>query len=113
VLVANSSAFGVPVFFIVGGTSAGSPQWAAIIALANQLARRPLGFLNPAIYKLAHSSAYTNDFHDITTGNNQMPGTPVGFSAGAGWDDASGWGTPNVANFVRDLVACVTSGACS
>lgn len=112
VLVANSSVFGVPVFFIVGGTSAGSPQWAAIIALANQLAGRPLGFLNPAIYKLAHSSAYINDFHDITLGDNQMPGTPVGFSAAASWDDASGWGTPNVANFVRDLVNCVTSGAC-
>ncbi len=113
VLVANSSVFGFPVFFIVGGTSAGSPQWAAIVALANQLAGRPLGFLNPAIYKLAHSSAYSSDFHDITLGDNQMLGTPVGFFASAGWDKASGWGTPNVANFVRDLVACVKSGACS
>jgi subtilase family serine protease len=113
VLVANSSVFGFPVFFIVGGTSAGSPQWAAIIALANQLAGRPLGFLNAAIYKLAHSSTYPNDFHDITVGSNQMPGTAAGFSAGAGWDKASGWGTPNVGNFVRDLVACVNSGSCS
>lgn len=113
VLVANSSVLGFPVFFIVGGTSAGSPQWAAIIALANQAAGRPLGFLNTAIYKLAHSSTYASDFHDITLGDNQMPGTPAGFPAGTGWDDATGWGTPNAANFVKDLVACLKGGACS
>jgi subtilase family serine protease len=113
VLVVNSTILGFPAFFIIGGTSAGSPQWAAIIALANQAAGRPLGFLNRAIYQLAHSAGYANDFHDITLGNNEMPGTPAGFSAAAGWDDATGWGTPNVANFVRDLVACINSGACS
>jgi subtilase family serine protease len=113
VLVANSTILGFPAFFIVGGTSAGSPQWAAIIALANQSAGRSLGFLNPTIYKLAHSSTYASDFHDITMGNNIMSGTTAGFSAGAGWDDASGWGTPNVANFIRDLVACLQSGGCS
>jgi subtilase family serine protease len=112
VLVANSTVLGAPAFFIVGGTSAGAPQWAAIIALANQLAGQPLGFVNPAIYKLAESAAYTNDFHDITIGNNQMPGTIPGFTAGTGWDDASGWGTPNVANLVPDLVACATTAVC-
>jgi len=112
VLVANSSVFGVPVFFIVGGTSAGSPQWAAIIALANQAAGGPLGFLNPAIYKLAQSRAYATDFHDITVGNNRLLGTPVGFSAGTGWDDASGWGTPNVTNLIPDLVKCATTSTC-
>lgn len=112
VLVVNSAVLGEPVFFIVGGTSAASPQWAAIIALANQSAGQPLGFVNPAIYKLAQSAAYANDFHDIQTGNNVMAGTSVGFSAGTGWDDASGWGTPNVANLVPDLVACATTATC-
>ncbi|PYU21595.1 MAG: hypothetical protein DMG32_20250 [Acidobacteria bacterium] len=112
VLVANSSVLGVPVFFIVGGTSAGSPHWAAIVALANQLAGHPLGFLNPAIYKLAQTSAYASDFHDITIGNNQMPGTIPSENAGTGWDEASGWGTPNVANLLPDLVACVTTATC-
>lgn len=112
VLVANSTIAGFPAFFIIGGTSAGSPQWASIIALANQAAGHPLGFLNAAIYKLARSGTYASDFHDITKGNNQMRGTPAGFAAAIGWDDATGWGTPNVANFVRDLVACVKSGAC-
>ena len=104
-----TSFLGSPAFFVVGGTSAGSPQWASIVALANQSAGKALGFLNPAIYGLAHSAAYANDFHDITVGNNQMTGTPVGFSATPGWDDATGWGTPNVANLVPDLVKCATA----
>jgi subtilase family serine protease len=92
-------------FFIVGGTSAGSPQWAAIVALANQLKGGPLGFINPAVYKIGCSGNYGRDFHDITVGNNQLVGTPVGFSATSGYDDATGLGTPNVANLVQDLVA--------
>jgi subtilase family serine protease len=112
VLVANSALLGEPAFFIVGGTSAASPQWAAIIALANQSAGQSLGFLNPAIYKLARSAAYANDFHDITVGNNVMAGTSVGFNAATNWDDASGWGSPNVANLVPDLVACATTATC-
>jgi hypothetical protein len=42
-------------------------------------------------------------FHDITAGNNTVAGSSVGFSAGPGWDDATGWGTPNVANLVPIL----------
>jgi subtilase family serine protease len=103
-------------WFVVGGTSAGSPQWAAIIALANQLSvsqgKGPLGYINPALYKLAKSSAHSSDFHDITSGNNQLAGTPVGFGAGPGYDFATGWGTPNVTNLVGDLVACVKTTAC-
>lgn len=103
-------------FYFVGGTSAASPQWAAIIALANQLSveegHGPLGFVNPGLYQLAQTSSYASDFHDITTGNNQLAGTPVGFSAAAGWDDASGWGTPDVSKLVPDLVACVKTMSC-
>lgn len=112
VLVVNTSVFGVPVFFIVGGTSAASPQWAAIVALANQAAGESLGFINPAIYALGQSGAYATDFHDITAGNNVMPGTSVGFDAGTGWDDATGWGTPDVTKLVPDLVACATTATC-
>ncbi len=105
------SALGSPVFFIVGGTSCGSPQWAAIAALANQLSASqgngPLGFINPALYQLAQSGAYATDFHDIQVGNNQLVGTPVGFTAGVGYDFATGWGTPDVAKLVPDLVKTV------
>jgi subtilase family serine protease len=96
--------------YIVGGTSAGSPQWAAIVALANQKKGGPLGFLNPTLYKVGCSGKYAADFHDITVGNNELAGTPAGFSAKTGWDDATGWGTPNVANLVNDLV---TPPSCS
>jgi subtilase family serine protease len=107
------TALGTPIWFIVGGTSAGSPQWASIVALANQLKGAPLGFLNPALYQVGCSGNYRQDFHDITVGNNQLVGTPVGFSASQGWDAASGWGTPNVANLIADLVtppSCAPSG---
>lgn len=84
------------------GTSAGSPQWASIFALVNQCRANhslgPLGFANPAIYSFAGAG-----FHDITVGNNKMTGTPAGFTAAAGWDDATGWGTPIVANLVPGL----------
>ena len=110
------TALGSPTWFVVGGTSAGSPQWAAIVALANQFSaskgKGPLGYINPALYKLAESSAYSTDFHDMKSGNNQLAGTPVGFNAGPGYDFATGWGTPNVANLVGDLVACVKTAAC-
>ena len=93
-----------PVFYIVGGTSAGSPQWAAIAALADEAAGHPLGDLNPAIYTIGSTpTKYAADFHDITVGDNRLVGTPVGFTAGSGWDDASGWGTPNVTALIADL----------
>ncbi len=89
VLVANSTVLGgVPEFFVVGGTSAATPQWAAIMALANQAAGQPLGFVNPDIYALAQSGYYSSDFHDITVGNKAN--TNVRFSGGTGWDAATG-----------------------
>ena len=106
-VLAAYSALGTPLWVVFGGTSAGSPQWAAITALANQARANagegPLGFLNPRLYALAESGAYATDFHDITVGNNQLTGTPVGFNAGTGYDAASGWGTPDVAKLVNDL----------
>jgi subtilase family serine protease len=108
VLVANSNVVGTDMFFLIGGTSAGAPQWAGILALANQGAGHSLGFVNPAIYKVAMSSAYATDFHDITVGNNKVTGAPVGFNAGPGYDFATGWGTPNVANLIPDLIDAVS-----
>jgi subtilase family serine protease len=98
-------------FYIVGGTSAGSPQWGAIIAVANQYSAAhghgALGYINPALYALAQSSTAARDLHDITVGNNQLLGTPIGYSAAPGYDWATGWGTPNVSNLVPDLVNTV------
>jgi len=53
-----------------GGTSATAPFWAALIALANQYAGHDLGFINPALYRIARGPWYRSAFHDITRGNN-------------------------------------------
>jgi subtilase family serine protease len=100
---------GVPLVFIVGGTSAGSPQWAGIIALANQaranLGKATVGDLNPVLYGIYNSARRSTDFHDITVGNDQLVGSPVGFSAGTGYDLASGIGSPIVDQLIVDLAA--------
>jgi subtilase family serine protease len=85
-----------------GGTSVGAPFWAGLIALADQQAGHPLGFVNPAIYRIARGPLYHQAFHDITTGNNTVvltstspPVTITGYQAGPGWDPVTGWGTPD------------------
>ncbi|MGO9149970.1 MAG: hypothetical protein ACLP41_10935 [Acidimicrobiales bacterium] len=96
--VVTSSAGGGYTISGHGGTSAAAPTWAGIIALADQYAKRHLGFVNPAIYQIARSSQYHQAFHDITVGNNTAefpPETITGYRAGRGWDPVTGWGSPN------------------
>jgi len=86
------------VIVATGGTSAAAPFWAGLIALADQEARRSLGFVNPAIYRIARGPSYHAAFHDITTGNNTVdipPVTITGYQAASGWDPVTGWGTPD------------------
>lgn len=85
-------------YFGIGGTSEGSPQWAGIIADANQLAGHPLGFLNPKLYGI-HKSRL---FHDIVFGANALNGVQ-GYVATNGWDFTTGWGTPDVGKLIRQL----------
>ena len=85
-------------FIGAGGTSAAAPFWAGLIALADQEAGHPLGFVNPAIYRIARGPLYHKAFHDITTGNNTVVlngVTVTGYQAGPGWDPVTGWGTPD------------------
>jgi subtilase family serine protease len=97
--------------WIFGGTSAGSPQWAAITALADQAAHHRLGYLNPALYAIADSALYHYAFHDVTSGNNtvsfQDAGgnivTITGYSAAAGWDAVTGLGSPDAARLISLL----------
>lgn len=97
-----------PSWVPIGGTSAASPQWAAIDAIANQ-ADNQLGFLTPRLYQIYdNATAYASAFHDITTGNNSWDGIP-GYPAGTGWDAATGIGTPDVNNLVTEL-ASTTAG---
>jgi len=87
---------------VFGGTSASSPALAAVIAIIDQVNGGPVGFVTPAIYTLAQSSMYARAFHDIVEGNNSATaGSPYdGFTGNTGYDLTTGWGTPDVANFV-------------
>jgi subtilase family serine protease len=107
-------------WYVVGGTSSSSPQWAGMIAVAAQMNGGPLGYLNPALYKIASDPAkYAADFHDITIGNNLDPfaanldasGNPIrlGFEASTGWDPVTGLGTPDANNLIPDLIFAVNN----
>jgi subtilase family serine protease len=86
----------------VGGTSEASPEFAGIVAIADQVAGKGLGYLNPALYDM--ESASDPGIVDITSGNNSFAGI-TGYTAVPGYDMASGLGTVDAANFVPELVA--------
>ena len=96
-----------------GGTSAGTPLWAALFALADastQCKGKSVGFANPALYEAAATS-YSSDFHDITSGTNDDTnwGNTSGlYPAGVGYDMATGLGTPNGANLAKTLCTDTT-----
>jgi len=93
-----------------GGTSASTPLWAGILAMTNQMAGHPLGFINPGIYKLGISTNAQRDFRDITSGDNSVHQGNIqvqGFQAGAGWDGVTGWGAPLASQFIPDLIAAL------
>ncbi|GAC1347031.1 MAG: hypothetical protein NVSMB27_11640 [Ktedonobacteraceae bacterium] len=94
----------------VGGTSASTPFWAAIVAIANQVAGHSLGFINPAIYKLGVSQNAQKDFRDIISGSNTVKSGNIqvaGFQAAPGWDAVTGWGSPQASQFIPDLIAAM------
>jgi kumamolisin len=74
----------------VGGTSAAAPLWASLLARCNAALDKPVGFLNPVLYKLPPQT-----LRDITTGDNMMPPDGIGYTAGPGWDACTGLGSPN------------------
>jgi subtilase family serine protease len=101
------------VLYPAQGTSAATPLWAAVIALADQDARQHLGFVNPAIYAIARSPAYHRAFHDVVTGDNSVfwpTGLFTGYQAGPGWDPVTGWGSPNAQNLVPLLAHAARDG---
>lgn len=87
-----------------GGTSAATPLWAALTALADAspaCGGVPVGLANASLYAAAARS-YAGDFNDVTTGQNGFDGL-TGYSAGVGYDLASGLGTPNAAALVGSM----------
>jgi tripeptidyl-peptidase-1 len=97
------------------GTSASAPVFASFITLINsfrlQANKKPLGFLNPILYKLAQTNPEV--FNDITEGNNKCaagpPGKQVcceyGFEATKGWDPVTSLGSVKYAALKKALVA--------
>lgn len=85
----------------VGGTSASSPSFASIMALVVQKTGSAQGNANPVFYSMAGNQF--NDgvgvFHDVSSGDNSVPGV-TGFTAQTGYDQSSGWGSPDVSQLV-------------
>jgi hypothetical protein len=91
-----------------GGTSDAAPQWAALIAIADQgRALTGQGSLDGATQVLPKLYALPGDFHDVITGNSD--GTPRLFAT-SGYDLVTGLGTPQ-ANLVVDSLVGMTASA--
>jgi subtilase family serine protease len=90
-----------------GGTSYAAPQWAGLIAMANEQRAldggSTLGFLNPALYTIGVGSSFDSDFHDILSGSN---GT---YAAETGYDLVTGWGSPRGPALISGLTGAPKS----
>jgi hypothetical protein len=75
-------------WFVVGGTSAGAPQWAALAAIVNGQRTSRLGAANSSLYGVP-----STNFRDITS---PLPAKP-------GYDTATGLGSPLAAELVAAL----------
>ncbi|HET6502041.1 MAG TPA: S53 family peptidase [Amycolatopsis sp.] len=91
------------------GTSESAPLFAGVLALAAQLKGGDVGPVDTALYSLLGPQGARGGIADVVSGNNSVTsGNTVvapGFSAGPGFDVASGWGTIDAATFVPALVA--------
>ena len=85
---------------VVGGTSAGAPQWSALVAVANSAISSNIGGnLNAQLYAYPDYLSYY--FNDISSGMNGDCGYYC--TAQAGYDYVTGLGSPEVANLVNEL----------
>jgi hypothetical protein len=94
----------------VGGTSASSPSFAGLMALVVQKTGQRWGNANTKFYPLAnaqYASGGTVMFHDVTSGNNSVPGV-TGFSCGTGYDAVTGVGTVDANAFVTNFAGTPT-----
>ncbi|OMG70092.1 S53 family peptidase [Burkholderia ubonensis] len=93
-------------WFQVGGTSAGAPQWSALVAIANSLraaaGKARLSGTYDALYA-AGKTAYGSNYHDVTTGTNGSCGAIC--TAAGGYDYVTGLGSPLAPSLVQALVA--------
>jgi len=95
-------------WFPTGGTSGATPEFAGIVAIADQYAHKKLGFINPALYRLEQEHA--PGLVDVTKGSNTVSVTQggkiitiKGYQARPGYDLVTGVGTIDAARFVPEL----------
>ena len=86
-------------FYFFGGTSAGSPQWAAATAILDQAARAPLGDIRGRLAAWAGAGK----LHDVIAGANTTPTFNGGYSATSAYDAPTGYGTPDVGQLVASV----------
>jgi len=92
-------------WWIIGGTSVGSPSWAGSMALIDQRAGQSLGYINPYLYTILNNQTlYSKAFHDITVGDNNP------YQASKGWDPLTGVGSPNIGELSAILPQVARSG---
>jgi len=72
----------------LGGTSASTPVWAALIACLNQALGRRVGYLTPFLYQ------HKRVLRSIVHGDNKLDGRQ-GYTARKGWDACTGLGSPH------------------
>jgi PKD repeat protein len=90
---------------VYSGTSVAAPSFAGIMALVVQKTGARQGNPNPVLYRLAQSQYAGGGpavFHDVTKGNNSVPGV-TGFSAGPGYDLATGLGSVDATALVNNF----------
>jgi hypothetical protein len=95
---------------LVGGTSLAVPLWAGFAADIDRYlstnGQAHMGFAAPVLYQLANNpAAYSRDYHDVTSGSNDPAGGTRGYTAGPGYDQVTGWGSPAVDNLGADWTA--------
>ncbi|WP_156993704.1 protease pro-enzyme activation domain-containing protein [Terriglobus sp. TAA 43] len=111
---------------LIGGTSASTPNFAAMLAVVEQAAGGgALGNINPRLYTFAAGSSASSIFHDITTGNNIVNCTggttgcsstnpttlgTMGYSAGTGFDMVTGLGSLDASALTTALKASTGTG---
>jgi subtilase family serine protease len=97
--------------FYVGGTSAATPSLASVMALVLENTGARQGNANPTFYTLANLQLSANGasvFHDITSGNNSVPGV-TGFNSGTGYDLVTGMGSVDATLLVNHWSDSATS----
>ena len=106
---------------LAGGTSFVAPIFAGLVAIINQSQNSTgQGVINPILYNLAASSAYSTAFHDITNGGNQcLAGATycgtgaqtTSYAATTGYDPASGLGSIDFDNLLKAWPNFATASA--